>query len=130
MSMFEEHRLPPGVRLAHIGPPKTGTTAVQSAFVGVREALAEHGVHYAGQGSRPRKAVKALTGAGVSRRNRPPMAAWESLVREVRSAGPLRVCGSNEQFAAADDLAARRLVSDLGGDAVHVLMVVRSLDTL
>ena len=125
--MFEEHRLPPGARLIHVGPPKTGTTAIQSAFVRVRDELPELGVHYAGRGSRPRAAAAALTGVGVSARQRPSMAAWEALVQEVRDAGPLRVCISNEQFAAADDDAANRLVNDLGGNDAHVVMVVRPL---
>ena len=128
--MFEEHRLPPGARLIHVGPPKTGTTAIQSAFVRVRDELPELGVHYAGRGSRPRAAAAALTGVGVSARQRPSMAAWEALVQEVRDAGPLRVCISNEQFAAADDDAANRLVNDLGGNDAHVVMVVRPLDAL
>jgi len=58
------------------------------------------------------------------------MAAWSDLVKEVRGAGSLRVCVSNEQFSAADATAARKLVDDLGGDDVHLIMVVRPLHAL
>lgn len=118
---------PPGSRLVHVGPPKTGTTAVQSALNAVRDDLARLGVHYAGPGSRPREAGKALmtgkVGTGES-------AAWDALVEEVAAAGDLRVCISNEQFASVDDEAAARALRDLGGDAARPVAVVRRLDKL
>jgi hypothetical protein len=128
--MFAEHELPAAARLVHIGPPKTGTTAMQSAFMKVRRQLPEHGAHYAGRGSRPKRAVAALTGGGVARRDRPAMSAWYELSREVASAGDLRVCISNEQFATADDEQAAKVIADLGGERAHVVMVVRPLGAL
>jgi hypothetical protein len=126
--MYEEHLLPPSTRLIHIGPPKTGTTAVQSAFQRVRDRLPDHGVHYAGPGSRPRAAVTALTrfAPGVET----DMTAWDELSHEVRAAGDLRVCISNEGFAKANWDQAARAAADLGGDRAHVVMVVRPLGAL
>ena len=40
--------LPEGCRLIHIGPHKTGTTALQWAMHVARDSLHEQGVHYAG----------------------------------------------------------------------------------
>lgn len=124
--MYEEHLLPPAARLLHIGPPKTGTTAVQSAFAQARDVLPEQGVHYAGPGSRPREAVAALT----RRKGDPETSAWDDLVQEVRAAGDLRVVISNERFATSDRETAARAVADLGGEQTHVVMVARPLDAL
>ena len=126
--MYEEHLLPPATRLLHIGPPKTGTTAVQSAFAQARTALHEHGAYYAGPGSRPREAVTALT--RPTGKAPADTAAWDELVAEVQGAGDLRVCISNERFATSDQTAATRAVSELGGDRAHVVMVARPLDAL
>lgn len=38
--------LPEGTCLLHIGPHKTATTSLQSAFHAAREAMASQGVHY------------------------------------------------------------------------------------
>ena len=45
--------LEPGTRLLHIGPHKTGTTAVQGALHLARERLAAEGVVYPGRGRQP-----------------------------------------------------------------------------
>lgn len=122
--------LPEGARLVHIGPHKTGSTAIQVAFQEARPQLAQHGVVYAsGRGHRPDKAGWAL---GIRGRpagsEQPPMKFWKQLVREVADAGDQRVCISNEDFGRATPPQIRRLVDDLGGDAVHVVAVARRLD--
>jgi len=113
----------------HIGPHKTGTTAIQSAFHGNRPALAEQGVHYAGSQRQPMQAVHALTGrpspyadGGV-----PPMRRWSGLVGEIRRAGGNAVVVSSEGFADADDDAIRRVVADLDADRLHVVVTLRPL---
>jgi hypothetical protein len=121
--------LPEGVRLIHIGPPKTGTTALQVAMGRVREEMRAQGVHYAGSGVKPRLAGKAVVGQ-TTHRPRPEMAHWNNLVEEIAAAGALRVCVSSERFARADDETAARIVDDLGGEAVHVVATVRRLDRL
>lgn len=122
--------LPEGSRLVHIGPHKTGSTAIQVAFQEARDQLAQHGVVYAsGRGHRPDKAGWAL---GIRGRpagsDQPPMKHWRALVREVADAGDQRVCVSNEDFGRATPPQIKRLVGDLGGDAVHVVAVARRLD--
>jgi hypothetical protein len=122
-------RLPAGSRLVHIGPPKTGTTTLQRAMHREREAMARHGVRYAGPTSRPQEAVFELI-IGSARRPDHPMTRWIELVRDVEAAGGMRVCISNEELAAADDERAVRVVHDLGGPSVHVVSAVRRLDKL
>jgi len=115
-------------RLLHIGPHKTGTTAIQGAFHLARGRLAEHGVVYAGVGRQPMRATLAVTGRpAMLGESRPDMAHWDSLVRDVQAAGDQRVVISSEFFADGDDEAARRVVADLGGPRVHVVVTLRQL---
>jgi hypothetical protein len=121
--------LPTGARLLHIGPHKTGSTAIQVALHEAREALAEHGAHYAGSHVRPRKAVWSI---GVRGRpvgtSRPPEKHWRHLVDDVTSAGDRRVCVSNEDFGRATPEQIGRIVEDLAGGDAHVVAVARRLD--
>ena len=55
------------------------------------------------------------------------MAYWDKLVRDVREADDQRVVISSEFFADGDDEAARRVVTDLGGPRVHVVVTLRPL---
>jgi hypothetical protein len=120
-----------GTRLLHIGPHKTGTTAVQGAFHLARRQLAACGVVYAGPARQPLLPALAVTGrppllGGPS----PVMTNWTDLVREVRAADAQRVVVSSEFFADADEAAARRVVEDLGGSRVHVVVTLRPLSKL
>jgi hypothetical protein len=117
-----------GARLLHIGPHKTGTTAIQGAFHLARERLAAHGVVYAGTDRQPMRATLAVTGRpAMLGESRPDMAYWDKLVRDVREAGDQRVVISSEFFADGDDATARRVVADLGGPRVHVVVTLRPL---
>lgn len=117
-----------GTRLLHIGPHKTGTTAVQGAFHLARERLAAQGVVYVGADRQPLAAALAVTGGpALLGGPRPDMACWNELVREIREAGDQRVVVSSEFFAEAGDAAARRVIEDMGGPRVHVVVTLRSL---
>ncbi len=128
--MPEDLLLPEGAVLVHVGPYKTGTTAIQASLHHQRAELLEHGVLYPGTDRRQFRAEGALTG------RRPPGAVkvrperWDELVDEVRGSGATRVCISSEGFSSAGPAAVERLVRDLGPDRVHVLMVARRLDKL
>jgi len=120
--------LEPGSRLLHIGPHKTGTTAIQGALHLSRERLAAEGVVYPGRGRQPLWPVLAVTGQpALLGGPRPEISYWDSLVRDVRAAGDQRVVLSSEFFAEADDATARRVIADLGGARVHVVVTLRSL---
>lgn len=122
--------IPEGARLVHIGPHKTGSTAIQVAFQTAGDRLAEHGVAYVTVGGyRPRKAGWALGLRGrPSGTEPPPIRQWEKFVAAVAAADAPRVCVSNEDFGRATRPLAARLVEDLGGERVHVVSVVRRLD--
>lgn len=123
--------LPEGSVLLHIGPQKTGSTAIQMAMHESRQKLAEHGVLYPGTGMRPREAGWAVLGIGSAVGRRPPrIAAWDRLVAEVDANVLPRVCVSNEDFARADDQAVERIVSALGADRIQLVYVARRLDKL
>lgn len=121
--------LAPGARLVHIGPQKTGSTALQLALFQARDELVEYGAYCPGGGYRRRRAGWAI---GLNGRpagsEQPPIELWDRLVNEVAGVGDLRACISNEAFAHADREQALKIVTDLGGDAVHVVAVARRLD--
>lgn len=131
MTESEDLLMPEGARVLHIGPEKTGTTAVQFAFMNARERLRADGVCYPGKHARRRDAGFAVVGmAGPRGRRAPALDAWDDLVREVEEAGHQRVFVSNESFARADDSAAQAIVDGLGGERAHVVIVARRIDKL
>jgi hypothetical protein len=122
--------IPEGARLVHIGPHKTGSTAIQVALQSARDRLAEHGVAYVTTGGyRPRKAGWALGIRGrPSGTEKPPLKHWRKFVEAVEAADGARVCVSNEDFGRATPQQVARVVEDLGGERVRVISVVRRLD--
>lgn len=121
-------RLPEGSVLLHIGPYKTGSTAVQTALFARREELAAHGVAYPGPRSRAGRQGWSVLGWSPAGQELPPPALWERYAAKVRSLAPLRVCVSTEDFGSIQDPAlAARIVDSLGGENVHVVTVCRAL---
>jgi hypothetical protein len=123
--------LPEGSVLLHIGPQKTGSTAIQMAMHLSRRELERHGVHYAGAKHTPREAGWAVLGKG-SAVGRPAARskAWDQLVAEIRASTQPRTCVSNEDFALADDAAAGRIIQGTGPDRTHLVFVARRIDKL
>lgn len=123
--------LPAGTHLLHIGPQKTGSTAVQSAMHASREQLREHGVIYPGPALKPTRAIGAGLGFGMGRGAVPPRPAeWETLKRQIADIGDQRVCISYENFGRLTGGAVRRVVEELGGARPHVVTVARRYDRL
>lgn len=122
--------LPEGACLLHIGPYKTGSTAIQTALFDARDALAEHGVAYPGRWRRAMRPGWAVLGYTPRGRRPTPISVWEEFCAEVRAAEGDRVCVSTEDFGSAGPDRIERIVGDLGGDRVHVLAVARRLDRL
>ncbi len=124
----QELLLAPASRLVHIGPHKTGTTSLQTAFHADRTRLHQHGVHYAGSTEQPLLAALAVAGGGGMRGSRPPRPGdWTELVDEVRGAGDQRVVVSSEFLSNADHAAAQRVVTELTGGPVHVVITLRPI---
>lgn len=127
----EGQLLPDGSRLVHIGPHKTGSTAIQVALNSLGPRLLEHDAAYVTTGGtyRPRKAGWAMGVRGrPSGSTKPPMKHWKRFVEAVAAAEAARVCVSNEDFGRATPRQVMRVVEDLGGERVHVLAVARRLD--
>ncbi|WP_329648876.1 hypothetical protein [Nocardioides sp.] len=115
--------------LVHIGPYKTGTTAIQTSLHEHRPDLLEHGVTYPGRYHRQMRPSWALLGRSRVGEARVPAHEWDAMAEEVRRAAG-RVVISSEDFASARPAQVRRLVDELGADRVHVLVVARRLDKL
>ncbi|WP_158590093.1 hypothetical protein [Amnibacterium setariae] len=119
--------LPEGARLLHIGPAKTGTTSLQNAFHVNRDALAAHGVHYAGRGKQPRSAAAAAVLGRRLAGHTPGLEAWPQLVAEVAASTAKRVVISSETFARAEDDGAARVIEAFGAERTHVVITMRPL---
>jgi hypothetical protein len=122
--------LPEGSCLLHIGPYKTGSTAVQVAMHKARGAMRERGVVYPGTWQRAMRPGWAVLGYTPRGRDPVPIEVWQDLVAEVRDPAAIRSCVSTEDFGSASPARAKRIVDDLGGDSVHVVAVARRLDRL
>jgi hypothetical protein len=122
--------LPVGSRILHIGPPKTGTTALQAAFHLNRRAIEAQGVHYASNG---RHAMTAVL-AGIAQpspwsANRKPPAHWNwtRVLGDIRGSKADRVLLSSEFFADATPEAISRVVSELEPERVQIVVTLRPL---
>ncbi|CAM3313851.1 hypothetical protein NODU109028_10955 [Nocardioides dubius] len=131
MSASPEGAFGPTAHVLHIGPHKTGSTAVQAALFHQRDDLPAHGLYVPQHKQRRRQAGWALgLEGGPAGVPRPPMHRWNGLVAEVAAVEGLRVCVSNEDFGRASPEQARQLVDGLGGDDPQIVAAVRNLDRL
>ncbi|MDR6973852.1 hypothetical protein J2X68_000521 [Streptomyces sp. 3330] len=121
--------LPAGTRLLHIGPHKTGTTSIQGALFAAKEKLPAYGVAYPAQSRHPMQAVlAACSRTGMIGDTAPTERHWTRLVDQVHATGRSTAVISSEFFAdAPDDATAGRIVEQLGGEPVRVLVTLRPL---
>jgi hypothetical protein len=121
--------LPAGTRLLHIGPHKTGTTAIQGALFEAKDALPAHGVEFPAHSRHPMEAALAACARPAMMGDAVPTERhWKRLVDQVNAARRRTAVISSEFFAdAEDDATAARIVERLGGDRVHVLVTLRPL---
>lgn len=118
--------------LLHIGPPKTGTTALQTSLAAARSDLAEQGVLYPGGG---RHTQHGHAAAAVLRRRRAgapevdSIDVWTRFARKVSRRSD-RAFLSAELFADARDEHIERILADLGPSDVKVLITLRPLESL
>ncbi|MGI8521685.1 MAG: hypothetical protein ACR2K3_00005, partial [Nocardioides sp.] len=129
--MTEPSRLPDGSVMIHIGPYKTGSTAIQAALAAARPELPRHGVVYPGDARRHAEPGWAVLDWSPRVQETPPISVWEDLVAEVHAATPdQRVVVSTEDFGFATPARIERIVGDLGADASYMTTVIRPLDLL
>jgi hypothetical protein len=121
--------VPEGTRLVHVGPHKTGTTAVQNALWNARPRLHAQGVHHAGRAPNPSNAVRAVTAQSSPYDvDKPPsMRNWQDLVREIRNASAPRLVVSSEFFAWAEGAQIEAIVRDLDPDRIRIVVTLRPL---
>ncbi|MFJ6387280.1 hypothetical protein ACIQJT_06710 [Streptomyces sp. NPDC091972] len=124
--------LPAGTRLLHIGPHKTGTTAVQGALFAAKDLLPEHGVVFPAHTRHPMEAVLAACARPAMMGDTAPTGKhWTRLLEQVRAAGARTAVVSSEFFAdAEDDETVARIVEQLGGELVHVVVTLRPLSRI
>jgi hypothetical protein len=124
--------LPDSGRLVHIGPPKTGSTAIQGAMFAARDALHNQGVHYVGNQPHSDDAIRAVMGRPSFRYRGqvPPARLWADILDEVRTAREPRVVLSSEFLAGADASTARRISTEFDARRTYALAMLRPLATL
>lgn len=125
--------LAPDSVLLHIGVHKTGTTAIQAALADARDELRASGVLYPGRLQAQHRAALAALGRtwGWNQRGGSvvPSHQLDALAKDVAGHRG-RVVISSEFFCEADAETAQRVVRQLGGPRVHVVVTLRNLGSL
>src|SRR5699024_8301505 len=134
--------LPERTRLLHIGPMKTGTSALQTAARDRRQQLLDHGVRYPGTRTNHRTELGALLEistvvrdrrqplgpdtAGIDDGGVPERHHWETLRREIEADTERRILVTHEFASQADETGSHRMIDALGTDRLHVAITVRA----
>ncbi|MCB0911060.1 MAG: hypothetical protein KDB60_05510 [Propionibacteriaceae bacterium] len=123
-----------GTCLLHIGPYKSGSTAIQRAAAGRRAELAAHDVAYPGSGINHRWGFSALSGftwgwSGADARRAPDDLGTDLLAEVARARTTARVWLSYERLCVLEEAAARELCDRIGAP-VHVVIGLRPLRSL
>ena len=126
--MPEPRPLPEGVRLLHLGPPKTGSTALQDALHQSRDSLLAQGSEYV---SRVRHEVVPARFATGQLPTGPKWAwaeqRWREIVDAMRQPGPQRRVYSSEYLADATEDQVVRIVDAVGPEETYVVITLRPL---
>jgi hypothetical protein len=127
----EVQRLPEGAILLHVGPFKTGSTAIQQSLFDQRDVLAEHGVLYPDKWRRLFREGHSLMRWAPKGIDVPPESVWDDFAAGLRARTDVRICLSTEDFGRISNPARiRKIVADLGPDRLHVLAVARAYHRL
>lgn len=120
--------LPDGSTLVHIGPYKTGTTAMQGALWDARAVLAGHGVVYPGEAAHEIDASMAVAlGYVYAGKNLDIYRErWFDLVAAMKAERPRIGVLSSEVYCEATDDGARAVLDALGPQT-HVVITVRPI---
>lgn len=126
--MSELRPLPEGARLLHIGPPKTGSTALQDALHQSRVSLGRQGVAYVSRVRHELIPARYITGklpdspkwAWAEQR-------WHELVDAMRAEGPERKVYSSEYLSDATDEQVVRIVDAFGPEETYAVITLRPL---
>ncbi|WP_418060553.1 hypothetical protein [Pimelobacter simplex] len=126
--MSSPAEVPSSARVLHIGPHKTGTTALQSALHQARKDLAAQGVRYLSPTRHDAAAARWITGRLVAGMDRDAARGrWEALVGEMtRTSGDRRIY-SSEFLSDAKDAQIAQVVDELGAEDLWVVVTLRPL---
>lgn len=115
----------------HVGLPKTGTTYLQTILWDNRDALRDQGVLVPGRSARQHLWASAVVREDPNVHRRHPRAplAWDELKERIEE-WPDTAIVSHEFFAGASQAQAARVISDLDGAEVHVVVTARELVSL
>ncbi|WP_062467526.1 hypothetical protein [Demequina maris] len=123
--------IPDGATLLHIGAPKTGSTALQSAASKLRRELSAHGVSYPLRGLNHQRGTSFLIGRTAEAWGgaHAKQEWWHELRDAISSKPDQRKLVSFEVICEADVDAVRNVRAQMDGD-VHIAIVVRSFASL
>lgn len=124
-------RLPDGARLLHIGPHKTGSTALQDACDQARDELKAQGTLYLSRNRHESLPARYITdrlveGQSVGKAER----RWNRLVADLREPVPARRFYSSEFLSDATGEQAERIIDEIGDHNLHVAVTLRPLATI
>lgn len=123
--------LPPGAKVLHIGPFKTGSTSLQHAFHAVRDRLPAYGAEYVGLGAHNAAAARHVIDKLLPGRDGAFAArSWGVVTDAMRADTERRRVFSSEYLSAASDAQIERIVSDIGPEDTYVVLVTRALGPL
>jgi hypothetical protein len=120
--------IPEGGALLHVGPHKTGSTAIQDALHQARADLALEGVRYASSSRHDGPGVRWLTGRLIPGQD--PVRAermWQQVVEAMRDELFARTVFSSEFLSDATDAHLDTIVGQMGADRLHVVVTLRPL---
>ena len=126
--MDQLRALPEGARLLHVGPPKTGSTALQDALHQSRVSLGRQGVTYVSRVRHELIPARYITGR-LPRSSKRAWAEqrWAELVAALRDVGPERKVYSSEYLADANDGQVDEIVEAIGAENTYVVITLRPL---
>jgi hypothetical protein len=133
---MNEMPLPSGTRLLHIGPHKTGTTALQVALARARSELESQGVRYLWGGVRQTNANLAAQAIArkpsrkFSEETAVPLWHWENLLEKVRASEGFRIMVSGEEFCNVSDATISNVVQAFGHERTQILVTLRPLEKI
>ena len=116
--------------LIHIGGPKTGTTAIQTALAENRHALHERGILYPGTGKNQQASLFPLKRiAGFQNFVSGDRLGWEQLVDEVNRWKGVVLLSSEVLLSVPTDVV-NEIVDTVGTSQIEILITGRSLHEL
>lgn len=120
--------VPEGAALLHVGPHKTGSTAIQDALHQARADLALQGVRYASSGRHDGPAARWLTGRLIPGQD-PGRGErmWRQVVEAMRDELFPRTVFSSEFLSDATDEHLDTIVEQIGAERLHVVVTLRPL---